>query len=225
MHSFKYFTAVLVTTLLAGAGATSCRDGKRYHSDIPATPTRVDSPSESGLSAIRSFQEEKNREFRDPQSSPLSQEELRRFSGLDFFAPDTAYQVMARLVRSPEALPFDMPTNTDRTTRERKYGTVYFELMGKPCSLEVYQSPDLIMQEGYGDYLFLPFTDRTNGEETYEGGRYMDLRIPSGDSLLLDFNTAYNPTCAYNPEYSCPVVPGVNHLDLSVRAGVKAYIK
>ena len=80
-----------------------------------------------------------------------------------------------------------------------------------------------MQQEEYRDYLFLPFTDKTNGSETYTGGRYIDLSIPEGDTLEINFNKAYNPYCAYNPKYSCPIVPGVNALDTEVRAGVKAF--
>lgn len=201
---------------------TSCNDGKRYRDEDPAPVVVSVNP---GLASITEFQETINSEFRDPETSPLRGEQLREFPGLQFFEADTSYQVRARLVRTPEALPFEMPTTTDRLAMERKYGMLYFELAGQPFSLEVYQSPELILEPGYENYLFLPFTDETNGKETYEGGRYIDLRIPRGDSLLLDFNRAYNPYCAYNAEYSCPIVPKVNHLPLPVRAGVRAYRK
>jgi uncharacterized protein len=74
----------------------------------------------------------------------------------------------------------------------------------------------------YKDYLFLPFTDLTNGVQTYQGGRYLDLRIPQGDEIVIDFNQSYNPYCAYSGRYSCPVVPSENHLDMEVLAGVKS---
>ena len=218
MQKRSYSSLLLLFVVLAG-----CRDGKRYH-DVqqPVVPVVA---QRTGLESILEFQEHLNGEFRNPDESPLSAQERQTFSGLEFFPPDTTYQTWARLVRSPQALPFDMPTTTDRLSRERQYGTLHFKLMGRSFSLEVYQSPDLIMTEGFEDYLFLPFTDLTNGSETYHGGRYMDLRIPSTDSVLLDFNRAYNPFCAYNPEFSCPIVPDVNHLDIPVRAGVKAYRK
>ena len=82
-----------------------------------------------------------------------------------------------------------------------------------------------MQEEGYEDYLFLPFTDKTNGEETYAGGRYIDLSIPEGDSITIDFNKAYNPYCAYNKKFSCPLVPSVNALDTKVLAGVKDFKK
>lgn len=200
----------------------SCGDGKRYHE---SAAVEIQQPPSMGLGSIRAFQDEINAEFRDPEISPLPPERIGGFPGLEFFEPDTNYQVMAQLVRTPGALPFEMPTTTDRMALERTYGILRFELQGRPFELEVYQSPDLMMQEGFEDYLFLPFTDATNGKETYAGGRYMDLRIPEGDSILLDFNTAYNPYCAYNPKYSCPIVPSVNNLDIPIYAGVRAYRK
>ena len=197
-----------------------CRDGKRYHDTGAAVDTDTKNPV---LAGIYAFQEETNDFFRDPETSPLPDRYRKNFQGLDFFPADTSLRVWARLERSPSALPFDMPTTTDRKARERKYGTLYFELRGKPFSLEIYQSPELILQDGYEDYLFLPFTDQTNGEETYAGGRYIDLRIPQGDSILLDFNRAYNPYCVYNPKYSCPLVPRVNHMDIPIRAGLRDF--
>lgn len=208
--------------LLLCLGCLSCDGGKRYHTE---EPTQTTDTLRGGMGAILAFQKRLNAEFRDPDSSPLPDRYRKDFEGLEFFEPDTSYQVWARLVRSPEALPFDMPTTTDRLARERKYGTLYFELKGQPMSLEVYQSPDLILQEGLENYLFLPFTDATNGGETYSGGRYIDLRIPEGDSVLVDFNRAYNPSCVYNPKYSCPIVPQVNRLEVEIRAGVKVFRK
>ena len=71
--------------------------------------------------------------------------------------------------------------------------------------------------------MFLPFKDKTNGVETYGGGRYLDLTVPDGDSIVIDFNKAYNPYCHYNIEYSCPLVPRENKLLFSIKAGVKKY--
>jgi uncharacterized protein (DUF1684 family) len=102
---------------------------------------------------------------------------------------------------------------------------VTFNLKGNAYRLNVYQNQDLMKKEGFEDYLFLPFLDDTNGEESYGGGRYIDLGIPEGDEVVIDFNKAYNPYCAYNEKYSCPIVPRENYLDLKVEAGVKAFQK
>lgn len=203
-------------------GGTSCKDGKRYH-DQQTVALSV--KQEDPLAEILKFQQELNEQFRDPERSPLTQNDLLKFKGLDFFKPDTTYRVIARLNRTPEALPFLMPTTTDRQSRERVYGLLSFNIDGINYELEVYQNLDLLQDEEYTDYLFLPFTDTTNGNETYEGGRYIDLSIPEGDSLLIDFNKSYNPYCVYNEKYSCPIVPKVNHLSTDIKAGIKSYKK
>mgnify|MGYP001082708601 CR=1 FL=1 len=210
------FFGILTGIVLILAG---CRDGKKYH-DLEE-PLAVE--GSGALADIRTFQSSLNSSFRDPEVSPLPDRYRKNFEGLDFFEPDTTYRVWARLDRTPEALPFDMPTNTNDAARERVYGKLTFQLKGDTYVLEVYQSPELMGDPGYTDYLFLPFTDQTNGGNTYEGGRYIDLRIPEGDSILIDFNKAYNPYCAYNPSYSCPLVPPTNHLAVEIVAGVKDF--
>jgi len=87
----------------------------------------------------------------------------------------------------------------------------------------VYQSQDLLKRPGFENYLFVPFTDRTNGHGSYGGGRYLDLRIPpkGATTMPLDFNRAYNPSCAYAPGYSCPVPPAENRLNVAIPAGVQ----
>lgn len=93
-----------------------------------------------------------------------------------------------------------------------------FTLNGKALELNVYQSRKNYQTD---KRLFLLFTDLTSGNESYGGGRYIDLRIPDDDEVILDFNKSYNPYCAYNYNYSCPIPPAENHLDISVKAGVK----
>lgn len=198
---------------------TSCRDAKRYH-DNREENRQWES---TALKDIDSFQKNLNAQFRDPEASPLPDRYRKNFMGLDFFEPDTNLRVWARLEYTPEALPFMMPTNTDRQSEERVFAIAHFKIDGKPYSLEIYQTQDLLDDPGYEDYLFLPFLDETNGKETYAGGRYIDLRIPDGDSILIDFNKAYNPYCVYNKKYSCTLVPAANTMDIPVRAGVKDF--
>ena len=133
--------------------------------------------------------------------------------------------VKAKFERTPDETPFEMKTTTDRLPVYVKYGVVTFTLKGNEYHLNLYQNQDLIKKEGYEDYLFMPFLDDTNGEESYGGGRYIDLGFPDGNEMVIDFNKAYNPYCAYNEKYSCPVVPRENYLDLRVEAGVKAFKK
>ncbi|VXB90400.1 DUF1684 domain-containing protein [Maribacter litoralis] len=198
----------------------SCGQEKKYHDAKPDIKSITKSDK---LADILLFQEELNAEFKNPETSPLADRFRIDFETLNFFAPDTNYIVEAKLIRTPDALPFSMPTTTGRESTEVVYGIAKFTLNGKEHELEIYQSPELITQDKYEDYLFLPFTDNTNGEETYGGGRYLDLRIPNGSTIVLDFNKAYNPYCAYNKKFSCPIVPKVNHLDTEIRVGVKAF--
>lgn len=171
------------------------------------------------------FQREINAEYKDATKSPLKNKDRKDFTGLDFFKFDSTFVVTAALKRSPDSDWFDMKTTTSRVSRERVFGLVSFKINNKRYQLNVYQGQDLIKKEGFEDYLFLPFIDNTNGDESYGGGRYIDLRIPEGDTIIIDFNKAYNPYCAYNEKYSCPIVPRVNYLPLKIKAGVKAFGK
>ncbi len=201
---------------------SGCKDAKRYHDEMG---TQQESGQSEALRDISAFQIELNAQFSDADTSPLPDRYRKDFTGLDFFDPDTNFRVMAYLEKTPDALPFLMPTTTERTSKERVYGIARFTLENYELQLEIYQSPELIDDQEYTDYLFLPFTDKTNGNSTYSGGRYIDLSIPEGDSILIDFNKAYNPYCVYNKKYSCPLVPQVNHLAVEVNAGVKMFHK
>lgn len=200
----------------------SCKQGKKYHDVLEQRTPILQSDKIAG---VLEFQKNLNAEFKNPEQSPLPDRFRSNFETLEFFPPDTNYIVTADLVRTANALPFLMPTTTGRTSEEVVYGILKFEIQGKEHSLEVYQNPELITEEGFEDYLFLPFTDATNGNETYGGGRYLDLRVPETAKIVLDFNRAYNPYCAYNKKFSCPLVPAVNNLDIAIYAGVKDFKK
>ena len=120
-----------------------------------------------------------------------------------------------------------MATTTDRKPLYKEYGILNFTLNGKDCKLTIYQSQDDLRDEKYKDYLFLPFTDNTSGEESYGGGRYMDVMTTDiiDGKITLNFNNTYNPYCAYNDRYSCPLTPRKNHLDIEIKAGVKIFEK
>jgi uncharacterized protein len=132
-----------------------------------------------------------------------------------------AYRVEAKLYRDTTSDPFEMKTSTTRKPKYRKYGSLVFLLLNKEFQLPVYQNIELLKDSVYADYLFLPFTDLTNGDSTYGGGRYLDLKIPEANSLIIDFNQCYQPYCAYNHKYSCPIPPIENHMNIEVLAGVK----
>jgi len=171
------------------------------------------------------FQKKMNAEFKDATTSPLKAKDLKRFKGLEFFPYDSTFLVKANLKRTPNSEWFNMTTTTSRVSKERVFGILTFEINGRNYKLNIYQGEEMMQTPGYEDYLFLPFLDNTNGEGSYAGGRYIDLSIPEGDSILVDFNSAYNPYCVYDEKYSCPIVPRLNYLDLKVEAGVKDFDK
>jgi len=171
------------------------------------------------------FQKEKNAFFKDASTSPLKDKDRENFESLDFFEYDSTFLVIADLRRTPNTEFFNMKTTTDRMSKERIYGVLTFNINDETYNLNVYQGEENMQTEGFEDYLFLPFLDTTNGDSSYGGGRYIDLRIPEDDSMEIDFNSAYNPYCVYNEKYSCPIVPRVNYLSIKIEAGVKNYVK
>lgn len=172
---------------------------------------------------IRQHRAEINKEFADTAHSPLTKEGLAHFEGLDFYPVNPDWVVEARFVLNPDPEPFEMETTTARRPIYVKYGEAHFSIDGTEYSLEIYQSEKAKQMEEFKEYLFLPFKDLTNGEGSYGGGRFIDLKIPKGETIIIDFNKSYNPYCAYNHKYSCPIPPYANHLNISVPAGVKGY--
>lgn len=166
-----------------------------------------------------------NGEFKDTAHSPLTDEDILTFEQLDFFSVDTAYRIKARFVRSQNTTAFGMMTTTERLPVYEKYGEAHFQLKGENLVLNIYQSHDLRETEEYKDHLFAPFADNTNGHTSYGGGRYLDLKIPKSNEIIIDFNRAYNPYCAYNDRYSCPLIPKENILNVNIEAGVMKYGK
>ncbi|MCB7481387.1 DUF1684 domain-containing protein [Christiangramia sediminis] len=175
------------------------------------------------IASAKEFQQELDKEYANPEETPLEKKDLKEFKGLDFFEIDPNFIVKAEFVRTPAEAPFTMPTSTDRLPVYVKYGELYFTLQGKDLKLNLYQNQELVQDPEYFDYLFLPFTDLTNGKSTYGGGRYIDFRIPESKEVILDFNKAYNPYCAYSGKYSCPIPPKENDLEIEIFAGVKAF--
>ncbi|WP_197088611.1 TonB family protein [Rufibacter radiotolerans] len=165
--------------------------------------------------------------FKHSEKSPLTPEDKAIFVGLAYFPVQEVYKVKARFVRTAQEGIFKMPTTGTRTPEYVKYGELHFAFQGQPLRLNVYQNQELMKQVQYSNYLFIPFTDATTGHETYATGRYLDFSIPvmGQDSVWVDFNKAYNPSCAYSAGYSCPIPPKENKLPVRVEAGVKNYEK
>lgn len=181
------------------------------------------SQDDAGIKEINRHRQKQFKEFRNKEKSPLLPEDRKTFKGLKYYPIDMKYRVAARFVKTETPDLFKMKTTTDRLPDYRKYGEVHFTIDGRPLKLEVYQSPDIMKRRGYEDYLFIPFTDLTNGDETYEVGRYLEFRIPASADVIVDFNQCYNPYCSYNPGYSCPIPPEANHLSIAIPAGEKKF--
>jgi uncharacterized protein len=173
--------------------------------------------------SIEKFQNELNVEYADAKTSPLTAEDLAVFKTLDFYPINEKFFVTAKFIRTEDEKPFEMKTSTDRKPLYVKYGEAHFEIDGKSFKLNIYRNIELSENEESKDYLFLPFSDLTCGKESYIGGKYIDMKTPKGDAIVIDFNTSYNPYCAYNNKYSCPKVPLENDLNIEIKAGVKKF--
>lgn len=173
--------------------------------------------------AVEKFQKELNSEYADAKTSPLTPEDLATFKSLDFYPINEKFFVVAKFVRTEKEQPFEMKTSTERKPMYVKYGEAHFSIDGKLFQLNIYKNIELSKKEAYKDYLFLPFSDLTSGNESYIGGKYIDMKTPKGDTIVIDFNTSYNPYCAYNHNYSCPKVPLKNDLNIEVKAGVMKF--
>ena len=171
------------------------------------------------MSEIGDFRKAKDQYFGGGQESPLTLEQRKRFRGLQYFPENPELQ----FVLSVEEFPRDardeiqLATSSGETAPHLRWGQLKFEVDGTPVVLTVYREVD-------GNEYFLPFTDVTTGEESYSDGRYLDLPATGDGRFLVDFNYAYNPYCAYNPHWSCPIPPAENRLPVAITAGEKTFI-
>lgn len=174
-------------------------------------------------SKIETHRKELNNHFKNKQKSPLSPKKLKNFTELPFFSIDEKLRVKAKLEFTFNTPVFYIKNTKGKSEAYQKYAIATFKIDGQDLQLNIYQSLSLKNRKGYENYLFIPFTDLTNGKSTYSGGRYLDSRIPNEytGTIVLDFNKAYNPYCAYNKNYACPIPPKDNHLDTKIMAGVK----
>jgi uncharacterized protein (DUF1684 family) len=175
-------------------------------------------------SRTEQFRNNYKAEFLKSETSPLKKKDLQF---LRFYQPDSTYRVFATFEKAQKSEPFEMPTYIGIKKAYVVYGTLSFELHGQKQTLTVYRSLGLQALAKYRDYLFLPFKDKTNGNSSYGGGRYIDLTTKDikDNRVELDFNKSYNPYCAYSDGYSCPIPPKANHLVVSIEAGEQNYGK
>lgn len=179
-----------------------------------------------GTTDLKVFIDGRDKEFRDRNESPLKDEDFDSFKGLNYYPVDKNFRVTATFTRTPSEKWFQMPTSSGTTKKFVKFGTLEFKVDRKPFILSVYQMDAAIAAKfpEYADLLFIPFKDTTNRTETYGGGRYIDIKTPKGKTVILDFNLAYNPKCAYGGEkWNCPIPPSENSLKVAITAGEKRF--
>lgn len=179
---------------------------------------------EEYISTIKEYRQKYFNQYLSDPRAPYTAEDTVH---IHFYDPDQNWLVKATFSVEEQAKPFDMALYSGKTRKFVKYGTLHFELSGAIHSLAVYQDVTR-MSPLTRNRLFLPFMDHTNGTDTYGGGRYMDLttnEIREDGTVLLDFNKAYNPWCAYSDGFNCPIPPRENHLKIAIEAGEKNYTK
>ena len=142
------------------------------------------------------------------------------FEHLLYFPPDPVYAVKARMEKFPEKREVKITTTRKLEKTFYRYALIRFQLQGKDLVLTALKSS---LDGSDSAYLFIPFKDATNGRESYEVGRFIDLPEPGQADFILDFNRCYNPLCNYSPAYNCPLPPLENFLDVAILAGEKAY--
>ena len=147
----------------------------------------------------------------------MTHEQQHGFDGLKYFAENPQLVITARVDRKVEPGVVRMATTNGKEQVYRRFGIVHFQVDGVDTQVTLFAS-----EGAHSHDLFLPFRDATSGKETYGAGRYLELHA-HGDEVVIDFNYAYNPNCAYNPEWDCPLPPGENWLKVPIRAGEKAF--
>jgi hypothetical protein len=182
---------------------------------------KSNTPEEEYLDLVQKHRYELNLYFNDKETSPLTEEDQKTFSQLSFFEIDPSYKVLAAVTPIKNGKIISIPTTTERNAIYIEQATLRFDLKGEACELIVYRSEDPLVES----HLFLPFTDSSNGISTYDTGRYIDIESleDTAQQISIDFNLAYNPYCAYNKRYSCPIPPKRNNLRLKVLAGEQNY--
>jgi uncharacterized protein (DUF1684 family) len=181
-----------------------------------------------GTSDVKIFREGRDKDFRNRADSPLLDADFQNFKGLNYFPVDENFRVKAKFTKTEDEKYFMMPTTSGVSSKYIKIGVFTFKIGDKEYKLAAYQS-ELILtnptwKEKYGGSLFIPFKDLSNGKETYGAGRYIYLNTPAGEDATIDFNLAFNPSCAYGSErFACPLPPKENFLQAEIKAGEKIF--
>ncbi len=164
------------------------------------------------------------KEMQEDKRSPIKPGDVKY---MHFFEPDHNYCVWADITLTPGSKPFLINTHSGKQKPFKEYGVITFTIHDTVQTLHVYQSVNLLNDQANKDELFIPFTDFTNYELTFAGGRYLDVSVKNivNNRILIDFNKCYNPYCAFAEGYSCPIPPQENALHIAVLAGEKMFSK
>lgn len=166
------------------------------------------------MSELDDFRREKDEFFGRHPQSPLTAEQKRGFVGLRYFPENDALRLEVQVIPLIDEKPMQMQTTTGDVQVYVRHGKFQFQVDGQTAELTIFRNPN-----GY----FLPFVDSLAGEETYPAGRYLEPEALPGNRFFVDFNLAYNPYCAYNEMWSCPITPAENRLKVPIRAGEKIF--
>jgi len=166
------------------------------------------------MSKLEQFRKEKDEFFRQSPQSPLLPEQQASFTGLSYFPENPELRLSVEVNRFPEEQEVKIQTNTGDVQTYRRFGRFKFEVEGQPAELTIFEN-----ENGY----FLPFADSLAGQETYGAGRYLEPERRADGRFEVDFNLAYNPYCAYNERWSCPITPPENRLKVPIRAGERNF--
>lgn len=174
------------------------------------------------VKSIKTHRDHYLQDFIKDERAPLDSTDI---PFVHFFDANENYAVECSYKEATDKKPFDMATYSGITKPYQVYGYLVCPIDDKEINLELYQNRQMASIPAYSDHLFLPFKDLTNGEESYGGGRYIDVKASSiiNGKITIDFNKAYNPWCAYSDGYNCPIPPLANHLDIMLTAGEAKY--
>ena len=166
------------------------------------------------MNELEQFRADKDDYFAGSSQGPLTPEQRRDFKGLNYFPENTELRLEVKVDEFATKEQIAMQTSTGDVQMYELFGRFSFSVEGQAAELTIYQN-----ENGF----FLPFVDSLAGKETYPAGRYLDLELLPGNRFIVDFNIAYNPLCAYNEMWSCPITPAENRLKVPIRAGEKLF--
>lgn len=189
--------------------------GLLYSNNIYAQDTYVNQ--------IQKLRKKKNDFFKSDKKSPLPKEKKQKFKQLNYYDVKEEYKIKGDYKKLKNQPPFMMTGSTGKSALYIKHGVLSFKINDVDCRLYAYQDPKLAKKAKWENYLFVPFRDLTNGEESFGGGRYLEWNIQDAERGILDFNNAFNPNCVYYHKILCPIPPDENTLNVKIEAGEKDF--